>query len=928
MTRIFFASLIFLSLSLGAQVKIGTGGDIEPVGSFAAMKMAVIEGGYHVLDDTTDLPDYLKPSAVVLQLSDTTVYFFDSPNWVEIPGGSGGTPYDDTAINDTAAAHLARIEALEAIPPFSKNPSDLNPEGATAGQIMKYDGSNWVPADDTTGGGGTTETVSAGTGTIVNKVGNDYEVAIDEDEVAKTFKKTEPAQYYCIDGMKPIGTDSSYHASEGTQVVFNDTLRHYYRYEYGGSHIGNNAAIYQRYSVNGGGNWSEPIPVFDSVDVDDRNILAVVVDGVVVIWFRMYDATTSTHLSSGYITSINGRDFSAYNQYTNPSDTVLIPFGKKIVIGDTSYISLYGLGHCEWVKSVNGTDWSHSRVIYTGEGLLIEPYIETIGSDTLIGLIRQSSSGTRTYQINSITSGVTWTSPFLTNLGASTVVTNPAAIHYDERTKQALVVQMSRSRSETSTDSLAVYNSNDIADAMAGQWNKVADINLRFSNFKQYGYPNIIQFDDYYNVVITQAYLGVSRKYGGQMFENAALYDFKIYLDSTKTNQCAETVLESPIKRANKYTGIVYNTLDNNGGITRNLETGEIVMTTPDEFITYVGGGNDSALVFGTGALGGAINAAITNGGKFKTRTEGSSTDWWEAYERGDFRDFGLARAITLSGADMDTLNDNTSFYYVASPVNAPTSDNYYLMNIKSSNTSISRQVAFRQTAGAGGNDIYTRRTVGAAWVKLLSTEDGNFFSGNPSDINQEGATTGQVIKWNGSQWAPANDSGGSAGTNNPDSVAGEPGAYYLDYDNFVNTPSIPNISNYYTSSQTDSIKQFVVDSLGLELDKLHFIEKEVTTTRSIDATDAWRTLSIENDDATLTIPDNLGMDVGTKIILQSRFVGLLEMAAGTGVILNNAAAGTGTMEIESTANGVKTRVMQYIGDDGSGNDVYTISNE
>src|SRR5690606_31605209 len=89
MNKLFVTLLTIVSLGLSAQVKIGTAGDIEPVGSFAAMKMAVIEGGYHVLNDTSDLEDYLKPNAVVLQLSDTTAYFYAAPDWVEVPGGGG-----------------------------------------------------------------------------------------------------------------------------------------------------------------------------------------------------------------------------------------------------------------------------------------------------------------------------------------------------------------------------------------------------------------------------------------------------------------------------------------------------------------------------------------------------------------------------------------------------------------------------------------------------------------------------------------------------------------------------------------------------------------------------------------------------------------------------------------------------------------------
>lgn len=76
----------------------------------------------------------------------------------DLGGGGSGPPYDDTEVKDTLADHLTRIEALEAIDPFSKNPSDLNPEGAVAGNVMKFNGTEWAPGNDNTGGGGSAPT--------------------------------------------------------------------------------------------------------------------------------------------------------------------------------------------------------------------------------------------------------------------------------------------------------------------------------------------------------------------------------------------------------------------------------------------------------------------------------------------------------------------------------------------------------------------------------------------------------------------------------------------------------------------------------------------------------------------------------------------------------------------------------------------------
>jgi hypothetical protein len=36
-----------------------------------------------------------------------------------------------------------------------------------------------------------------------------------------------------------------------------------------------------------------------------------------------------------------------------------------------------------------------------------------------------------------------------------------------------------------------------------------------------------------------------------------------------------------------------------------------------------------------------------------------------------------------------------------------------------------------------------------------------NYFSGSPSDLSQDGAGTGEILEWNGSQWSPTSGSGG-----------------------------------------------------------------------------------------------------------------------------------------------------------------------
>ena len=60
------------------------------------------------------------------------------------------------------------------------------------------------------------------------------------------------------------------------------------------------------------------------------------------------------------------------------------------------------------------------------------------------------------------------------------------------------------------------------------------------------------------------------------------------------------------------------------------------------------------------------------------------------------------------------------------------------------------------------------------------------------TDVSTTGATAGQVLKFNGTSWEPASDNTSGAGGSNADTLDSQDGTYYLDYNNFTNTPTIP----------------------------------------------------------------------------------------------------------------------------------------
>jgi len=64
-------------------------------------------------------------------------------------------------------------------------------------------------------------------------------------------------------------------------------------------------------------------------------------------------------------------------------------------------------------------------------------------------------------------------------------------------------------------------------------------------------------------------------------------------------------------------------------------------------------------------------------------------------------------------------------------------------------------------------------------------------------DVTSTPPTTGQVLKWNGNSWAPGVDATtGGAGTD-ADTLDGFDGSYYLDYNNFNNTPTVATLASF-----------------------------------------------------------------------------------------------------------------------------------
>ena len=79
----------------------------------------------------------------------------------------------------------------------------------------------------------------------------------------------------------------------------------------------------------------------------------------------------------------------------------------------------------------------------------------------------------------------------------------------------------------------------------------------------------------------------------------------------------------------------------------------------------------------------------------------------------------------------------------------------------------------------------------GYATQTWVQTQISNTTLSSLTDVSSTAPSTGQVLKWNGTTWAPAADVTSGGGGTDADTLDSQDGTYYLDYNNFTNTPTL-----------------------------------------------------------------------------------------------------------------------------------------
>lgn len=142
-----------------------------------------------------------------------------------------------------------------------------------------------------------------------------------------------------------------------------------------------------------------------------------------------------------------------------------------------------------------------------------------------------------------------------------------------------------------------------------------------------------------------------------------------------------------------------------------------------------------------------------------------------------------------IAGIDSPDLSN-----YVTTSALSGTIANYDLSSEVTSkiNTAIANASFFDGDYNNLTNTPVIPDLTGYATQTWVQTQIANTTIGTLSDVSSTAPSTGQVLKWNGTTWAPAADSTSGGGGSDADTLDSQDGTYYLDYNNFTNTPTIP----------------------------------------------------------------------------------------------------------------------------------------
>jgi|TARA_B100001093_G_scaffold473379_1_gene497243 hypothetical protein len=195
------------------------------------------------------------------------------------------------------------------------------------------------------------------------------------------------------------------------------------------------------------------------------------------------------------------------------------------------------------------------------------------------------------------------------------------------------------------------------------------------------------------------------------------------------------------------------------------------------------------------------------------TFTEGNTTWKWDGTAWNLVTNTVARNVFTTFSADTGSVAPNiiNDTLTVEGGTNVTTSISGKTLTINSSGSGLTQNVFDTiiadqgSTTAASIND--TLSIVGGTNIATAIATDSDIVTINMSefsidflsdvDTTSSAPTTGQVLKWNGNNWAPGADATTGGGGTDADTLDGFDSAYFLNYNNLSNTPSVVALDSF-----------------------------------------------------------------------------------------------------------------------------------
>lgn len=195
------------------------------------------------------------------------------------------------------------------------------------------------------------------------------------------------------------------------------------------------------------------------------------------------------------------------------------------------------------------------------------------------------------------------------------------------------------------------------------------------------------------------------------------------------------------------------------------------------------------------------------------TFTEGNTTWKWDGTAWNLVTNTVARNVFTTFSADTGSVAPNiiNDTLTVEGGTNVTTSISGKTLTINSSGGGLTQNVFDTITADQGSttaasiNDSLS--IVGGTNIATAIATDSDIVTINMSefsidflsdvDTTSSAPTTGQVLKWNGTNWAPGADATTGGGGTDADTLDGFDSAYFLNYNNLSNTPSVVALDSF-----------------------------------------------------------------------------------------------------------------------------------